>query len=655
MVKFPFELIQNQKDVVEKTYTILTIDDAKFATINAATGTGKSAMMAALIDKLQIPTIILSHNKILAKQLYDEFCGFYDPKHVNYFISHFEYYQAEAYVPSIDKYFEKETIVDKEIDRMRVRATRNIIKNPFSITVASVSAIFGAGFPLDYERNKVTIYKGMKISIYDFCSIIVKDMFYERVPQDMLDYFNQFSVIGDTIIMKGFDNEDIRIINAFDEIEKITINNIEYTDFDLYPAYHFFSQKDMMDKGLEQIEIDLENQVKFFTEQGKLLEARRIEDRVQYDISMIRELGYVRGMENYVSYFNPGDIIKERPYCLLDYYTIFHPANFLIILDESHVMIPQITGMIKAHMKLKDTLIDYGFRLPSCKYNRPLSYSEFLQVGEKYLFVSATPSDRELLLSGDNVVESFVRPTGIIEPEIFIKPLHNQIDTILQLLKEQKQTNSQTIILTLTIVSAEHLYEYLNRLGHNVVYIHGGIKPKERLIIFQQIRERKFDIIIGCNILREGIDLPAVSCVCVLDADKEGFLRNVRGLQQMCGRAARNVNGKIYLFADKITKSMQTFIDISDERRQQQIDYNELHNIVPKQIYKTSHNSEHKKEQQIPKRSFTFFEREINKSIKKKDFEYAAKLRNAYKEYYPLKFSLFKPKIEVDFSEFYNN
>ena len=650
----PFELTNNQLEIVDKICNSI-VKGEEYALLAAITGAGKTPIIAMIIDKLKIPTLIFSHNKILAHQLFEEAKIFNsEDTAINYFISHFSHYQAESYIPSIDKYFEKETIVDPEIDRQRILATADILKKDFSITVASVSCIFGAGYPIIFEENIWKIQKGDSLTVRQLSERLILKLFYQRVASvSDIKWYNQFCIIGDQIFLLDLKKNKVCITIAWDIIESITIvdyktnKKIEPAALDVYPAQHYFSIDSLKKSGLELLREDLQEQLTYLKKMGKMLEAMRLEQRTRFDMEMIEEIGYVNGMENYVKYFSPWNLIDNRPKCLLDYYRYKFGDKFLTIIDESPSSITQLKGLIKGQHTTKQTLIDFGFRLPSCQYNRPLSLDEFLEISSQKLFVSATPGPLEYeLTKKENVFSLYIRPTGIIEPEVFILPTHNQIDSILEVLSSEKNTSNQSLIITLTIKDSEHLNEYLMKLGYNCAYIHSKIKPKDRIKIFNDIRENKFQVVIGVQMMREGIDLPNLTNVFILDADKDGFLRNTRTLIQIAGRAARNMGGKVYLFADKMSKSMNEFLDNTTTKRELQQEHNKKYSITPTTVNK------HVKSKLLycepvtekEKMPLDYYKSEILKASKQQDFEYAIELRNNFKKFYPKQFSKFSLK-----------
>lgn len=651
MLTLPFKLTNAQEKLVDNICDSIERGN-EYTTLQSVVGSGKTPIWCAVIDRLKIPTLIFSHNKILAKQLYDEVRIFNsDDVPVNYFISHFEHYQAECYIPQIDKFFEKETIIDKEIDRQRVLATADIITTPFNITVASVSAIFGAGFPHLFEENTWTIKVGDKITIKEFATKLV-ELYYERVGSvNELKWYNQFVILGDRIFTKNLRRDTLIITLAWDTIEKIIIENhrtlkqSELGTLDVYPAQHCFTVEERRKTGIELLKQDLQEQVDYFRKLGKIAEAIRIEERTKFDIELIEEIGYVRGMENYVKYFSPWNLTNNRPTCLLDYYRHRFGNKFLTICEESHCGIPQVRGMVNGVLGTKQNLIDYGFRLPSCTWNRPLSLDEFLEVSAQKLFVSATPGKFELENTPSSSVFSlYLRPTAIVDPEVTILPVKTQLDSILEVLSSEKDTTNQSLILTFTKKDAEHLAEFLRNIGYNAVHLHSSIKPKERIQIFEKIRQNEFKVICGILCFKEGIDLPNLTNVFILDADKEGFLRNETSLTQMAGRAARNVNGKVYLFADVITKSIKAFLDGTHNKRKIQLQYNLDNNISPSTVKKHIPQVIQKTPKRKDKMPIGFYKEEIVKAAKNQEFEIAVELRDDFKFYYPKAFKSFSLK-----------
>jgi excinuclease ABC subunit B len=557
-------------------------------TLLGVTGSGKTFTVANVIQQVQRPTLILSHNKTLAAQLYGEFKQFFPNNAVEYFVSYYDYYQPEAYIPSTGTFIEKDLQINQEIEKLRLAATSALLSGRRDvIVVASVSCIYGIGNPTEFKNSILHLKKGDIVVRNQFLFRLVENL-YQRAGTDFQR--GQFRVSGDTVdIYLAYTDYALRIGFWGDEIETIAAIDPEsgktlekYEQIDIFPANLFVSSPDNTRQAITQIQDDLIPQVAAFKEEGKLEEAKRLEERVNYDLEMIRELGYCSGIENYSRYFDrrqPG----ERPFCLLDYF----PEDFLMVIDESHVTLPQVRGMYGGDRSRKINLIDYGFRLQAAIDNRPLKFDEFEGFLSNVIYVSATPADYEMLQSEGVVVEQLIRPTGLLDPLIEVHPSKNQIDHLIEHIQERRAVDERILVTTLTKRMAEELQKYLDRLGIPCRYIHSEIDTIERVEILRQLRLGDFDVLIGVNLLREGLDLPEVSLVAILDADKEGFLRNVRSLVQTVGRAARNVNGKVLMYADKITDSMQRTIEETARRRVTQEAYNLAHNQVPTALQKS--------------------------------------------------------------------
>jgi excinuclease ABC subunit B len=558
-----------------------------YQTLVGVTGSGKTFTMANVIERVQKPTLILSHNKTLAAQLYGEMKQFFPENAVEYFVSYYDYYQPEAYLPVTDTYIEKDLSINKEIEKLRLSTTSALLSGRKDVVVvSSVSCLYGIGNPEDFHANVTTVRVGEKISRNAFLHKLV-DAMYSRT--DVLFQRGNFRVKGDTVdVFPAYADEAVRIVFFGDEIEEIATFDPDtgYAIRDeqmavIYPATIFVTTKDSIQVAIRQIQDDLIAHIDFFKKQGKNLEAKRIEDRVTYDLEMIRELGYCPGIENYSRYFDrrlPG----SRPFCLIDYF----PDDFLMIIDESHVTMPQIHAMYGGDRSRKVTLVDFGFRLPAAIDNRPLKFEEFEDVVKQIIFVSATPADYELQKSEGVVVEQIIRPTGLLDPKIEVRPRSNQIDDLMEEIHLRSEKNERVLVTTLTKRMAEELTKYLNRLNIRCRYIHSDVETIERIQIMEDLRKGEFDVLVGINLLREGLDLPEVSLVAILDADKEGFLRSERSLTQTAGRAARNLNGTVIMYADTITDSMQKTIDAANYRRNKQNNYNVINGIVPTQIVK---------------------------------------------------------------------
>ncbi|KAF5055288.1 UvrABC system protein B [anaerobic digester metagenome] len=552
------------------------------------TGSGKTFTIANVIREVNRPALILSHNKTLAAQLYGEFKQFFPDNAVEYFVSYYDYYQPEAFIPSTNTYIEKDLSINDEIEKLRLSATSALLSGRRDvIVVSSVSCIYGIGNPDDFANNVIRLKTGDKISRNKLLWAFVEGL-YNRTEAEFSR--GNFRVKGDTVdIFPAYADYAVRIIFWDDEIESIESFNpsdgtvIEKLDrINIYPANIFVTSKEKMKDAIEQIQYDMMSQVEYFNETGKSLEARRLEDRVSYDIEMMRELGYCSGIENYSRYFD-GRSSGSRPFCLLDYF----PDDFITVIDESHVTVSQIRAMYGGDRSRKQTLVEYGFRLPSALDNRPLKFEEFEGMTGQTIYVSATPADFELQKSEGVVVEQLIRPTGLLDPPVEIRPSLNQVDDLLDEIARTVEAGGRTLVTTLTKRMAEELTKYLTKLDINCRYIHSDVDTIERVEILRDLRLGNFDVLVGVNLLREGLDLPEVSLVAILDADKEGFLRSERSLTQTAGRAARNINSKVIMYADKITDSMRRSIDETNRRREKQIAYNTANNIIPRQIIKS--------------------------------------------------------------------
>ena len=560
-------------------------------TLLGVTGSGKTFTVANVIQKVERPTLILSHNKTLAAQLYQEFKTFFPDNAVEYFVSYYDYYQPEAYLPSSDTYIEKDLSINDDIEKLRLSTTTSLLSGRKDvIVVSSVSCIYGIGNPVNFSNSIVTIEVGQKIARNLFLRQLV-DNLYSRTTTDLKR--GNFRVVGDTIdVHLAYADFGIRITFWGDEIDSIGIldlaNNkiLENQDqYIIYPANIFVTDKEEVKRSIFQIQDDLVKQIEFFNEIGKNLESKRIQSRVELDLEMIRELGYCSGIENYSRYFDnrkPGD----RPFCLLDYF----PEDFLMVIDESHVTISQIKAMYGGDRSRKVNLVDYGFRLPAALDNRPLKFEEFEQVHNQIIYVSATPAEYELTKCDGVVTEQLIRPTGLLDPKIKVKPKLNQVDDLLEEIRLVIEEGNRVLVTTLTKRMAEELDKYFAKIGIRSRYIHSDVDTLERVEILQDLRKGIFDVLIGVNLLREGLDLPEVSLVAILDADNEGFLRSERSLVQTVGRAARNINGRVIMYADRITKAMEITISETNRRREKQHEYNLLNGITPTQIFKSNEN-----------------------------------------------------------------
>jgi excinuclease ABC subunit B len=560
----------------------------RFQTLLGVTGSGKTMTVANVIREHGRPALVLSHNKTLAAQLYGELKSFFPHSAVEYFISYYDYYQPEAYVPSTDTYIEKDASINEDIDRLRLRATSSLMEREDVIIVATVSAIYGLGDPATYRATMVMVEKGQTIPRDEILRRLV-DIQYSR--NDVSFERGTFRVRGDTVeILPAYEEQGVRIEMWGDEVERISkINPLTGETIAaldraaIYPAKHFVTSRPTLERAIKDIQAELADRLKVLREQGKLLEAQRLESRTNFDIEMMLEIGTCAGIENYSRPLS-GRKAGERPACLFDYF----PEDFLVIVDESHVTLPQIGGMFNGDRARKLTLVEYGFRLPSALDNRPLMFDEFLSLTPRAIFVSATPGDLELQLSEGVVVEQIIRPTGLVDPEIEVRPVRGQVDDLLNEIRIRERRGERVLVTTLTKRMAEDLTDYLQQMGVRVRYMHSDIDAIERMEIVRGLRLGEFDVLVGINLLREGLDLPEVSLVAILDADQEGFLRSDRSLIQTVGRAARNINGRALFYADRVTGSMQRCIEETTRRRQLQMAYNQEHGITPRTISKSA-------------------------------------------------------------------
>ena len=617
----------------------------KFQTLLGVTGSGKTFTMANIIQSVQKPTLVLAHNKTLAGQLYSEFKEFFPENHVDYFVSYYDYYQPESYIPSSDTYIEKDASINDEIDKLRHSATASLFESKDVIIVSSVSCIYGLGDPIDYENMIISLRPGMQKSRDEVLKKLIK-MQYTRNEIDFKR--GTFRAKGDIVEIYPSDQSESAIRVEFwgDEIEKISeINPLTGKAIGtrnhvmIFPNSHYVTTKEKMDRAIGTIEEELEERIKFFKDQGKLIEAQRIEERTNFDIEMMKETGFCQGIENYSRHIS-GRKTGSPPFTLFDYF----PKDFLLLIDESHATIPQVRAMYNGDKARKDSLVNYGFRLPSAYDNRPLTFKEFEERINQVVFVSATPADYEKEHSKDNVVEQIIRPTGLLDPKIEVKPIENQIDDLIEQIRERTERNERVLVTTLTKKMAEDLTDYLKNVDIKVNYMHSDIKALERMEIIRNLRLGEFDVLVGINLLREGLDIPEVSLVAILDADKEGFLRSERSLIQTIGRAARNTNGKVIMYADELTDSMEKAISETNRRREIQMKYNKEHGITPQTINKSVRDTikatvledvsteyDIKEEQNIEE-IITKLTDEMLKCASKMEFEKAAELRDKIKE-----------------------
>ncbi|ATA68751.1 excinuclease ABC subunit B [Capnocytophaga cynodegmi] len=633
----------------------------KYQVLLGVTGSGKTFTVANVVQNVQRPTLVLAHNKTLAAQLYSEFKAFFPNNAVEYFVSYYDYYQPEAYIPTTGTYIEKDLSINEEIEKLRLSATSSLLSGRRDVlVVASVSCLYGIGNPIEFQKNVIAIKRGEVLPRTKFMHRLVQSL-YARTTADFIH--GNFRVKGDVVdVYPGYSDTPFRIHFFGDEIEEIEVfdpqtNKVleRYDSLNIYPANMFVTSPDVLQKAIWDIQQDLTKQVEYFKEIGKHLEAKRLEERTNFDLEMIRELGYCSGIENYSRYLD-GREPGSRPFCLLDYF----PDDFLMVIDESHVTIPQVHAMYGGDRSRKENLVEYGFRLPAALDNRPLKFEEFEALQNQVIYVSATPADYELQKTQGVYVEQIIRPTGLLDPEIEIRPSENQIDDLAEEIQLRVEKDERVLVTTLTKRMAEELTKYLTKIGVRCRYIHSDVDTLERVEIMQDLRRGLFDVLVGVNLLREGLDLPEVSLVAILDADKEGFLRSTRSLTQTVGRAARNVNGKAIMYADKITQSMQVTIDDTNYRREKQMNYNLRNGITPKPLNKKIENTlskspitefhydpSFKKEKEIQTELLS--QKEIEKKIretrklmetaaKELDFVKAAQYRDEIKKLEELKF-----------------
>lgn len=627
------------------------LDHERFQTLLGVTGSGKTFTVANVIQEIQKPTLVLAHNKTLAAQLYSEFKSFFPNNAVEYFVSYYDYYQPEAFLPVTGTYIEKDLAINDELERMRLSTTSSLLSGRRDIlVVASVSCLYGIGNPVEFQKNVIALELDQEISRTQLLHRLVQSL-YARTEADFTP--GTFRIKGDTVdVFPSYSEQPFRIHFFGDEIEDIEVFDPitqqvleKYKQLTIYPANMFVTSPDVLQGAIWEIQQDLVKQVDYFKEIGKHLEAKRLEERTNFDLEMIRELGYCSGIENYSRYLD-GRAPGTRPFCLLDYF----PQDYLMVVDESHVTLSQVHAMYGGDRSRKENLVEYGFRLPAALDNRPLKFEEFEAMQNQVIYVSATPADYELEKSEGVVVEQLIRPTGLLDPEIEVRPTENQIDNLMEEVHLRIEKDERILVTTLTKRMAEELAKYFTKVGIRCRYIHSDIDTLERVEIMQDLRKGLFDVLIGVNLLREGLDLPEVSLVAILDADKEGFLRSHRSLTQTVGRAARNVNGKAIMYGDKITNSMQKTIDETSYRRQKQIAYNLANNLVPTALNKKISSElvkadyEMERQSQLAAESFIKYETkaDIEKAIREKrktmelaakelDFILAAKLRDEIK------------------------
>ena len=645
-----FKLVSEYKPTGDQPQAIEYLSNGieegkKFQTLLGVTGSGKTFTMANIIQKVQKPTLVLAHNKTLAGQLYSEFKEFFPENNVEYFVSYYDYYQPEAYVPSSDTYIEKDASINDEIDKLRHSATASLFETRDVIVVASVSCIYGLGDPIDYEHMIISLRPGMQVER----NTVLKKLINMQYTRNELDFKRgTFRAKGDVVEIYPSDEGETAVRVSFwgDEVEKIDVINpltgkVEGTrnHVMIFPNSHYVTTADKMERAIRTIQEELQERIKYFKDNGKLLEAQRIEERTNFDIEMMKETGFCQGIENYSRHIS-GREAGSPPFTLFDYF----PKDFLLLIDESHATIPQVRAMYNGDRARKETLVNYGFRLPSAFDNRPLKFEEFEERINQVVFVSATPGDYEKEHSKERVVEQIIRPTGLLDPKIDVKPVENQVDDLIEQIRERTEKSERVLVTTLTKKMAEDLTSYLEGLDIKVRYMHSDIKALERMEIIRDLRMGKFDVLVGINLLREGLDIPEVSLVAILDADKEGFLRSERSLIQTIGRAARNTDGKVIMYADELTPSMEKAISETNRRRAIQEKYNKDNNITPTTIKKavretikatyqidTTKDEVIKKDEDI-KDAINRLTDEMLKYAQNLEFEKAAELRDKIKE-----------------------
>ncbi|MCL4132033.1 UNVERIFIED_CONTAM: hypothetical protein GTU68_017733 [Idotea baltica] len=643
-IESEFKPTGDQPQAIKKLVEGLNTNE-KYQTLLGVTGSGKTFTAANVIEEVQRPTLVLAHNKTLAAQLYSEFKQFFPDNAVEYFVSYYDYYQPEAYIPVSGVYIEKDLSINEEIEKMRLSTTSSLLSGRRDVlVVASVSCLYGIGNPVEFQKNVISIERDQVISRTKLLHQLVQSL-YSRTEAEFKH--GNFRIKGDTVdIFPSYADDAFRIHFFGDEIEDIESFNIvtnqvveKYDRLNIYPANMFVTSPDVLQNAIKDIQDDLVKQHDYFKEIGKHLEAKRLKERTEFDLEMIRELGYCSGIENYSRYLD-GRAPGTRPFCLIDYF----PDDFLMVVDESHVTISQVHAMYGGDRSRKENLVDYGFRLPAAMDNRPLKFEEFEAIQNQVIYVSATPADYELEKCDGVYVEQVIRPTGLLDPIIEVRPSLNQIDDLIEEIHLRIEKDERTLVTTLTKRMAEELTKYLDRIQIRCRYIHSDVDTLERVEIMQDLRKGLFDVLVGVNLLREGLDLPEVSLVAILDADKEGFLRSARSLTQTVGRAARNLNGKAIMYADKITKSMQKTMDETEYRREKQIAYNTKHNLKPRALNKSLDNVLSKNSVTAEPESEYLSKPELEKKIREKrkmmeeaakalDFIIAAKLRDEIKSY----------------------
>ena len=635
-IKSSFKPTGDQPEAIDQIYEGFN-NNFNYQTLQGVTGSGKTFTVANVVERLQKPTLVLAHNKTLAAQLYSEFKSFFPENAVEYFVSYYDYYQPEAYIPSSGLYIEKDLSINDEIEKLRLSTTSSLLSGRRDIiVVASVSCLYGIGNPNEFKNNMIQISEKQLIPKRKLLRDLVKGLYSRttgvfsrgnfRVKGDIVDVFPGYSDVAYKIYFFGDEIEEIEVFNPIDNSNLGKVENLR-----IFPANIFVTSENQLENAIKNIQFDLKDQIDFFKDMGRNLEAKRIEERTNFDLEMIKELGYCSGIENYSRYLD-GRSPGTRPFCLLDYF----PNDYIMVVDESHVTISQVHAMYGGDRSRKENLVEYGFRLPAALDNRPLKFEEFEQLQSQVLYVSATPSDYEFKKSNGVFIEQIIRPTGLLDPVIDVRKSKNQIDDLIEEIQKRIESKERTLVTTLTKRMAEELSNYLAKIRIKSRYIHSDVETLERVEIMQGLRKGDFDVLIGVNLLREGLDLPEVSLVVILDADKEGFLRSNRSLTQTIGRAARNVNGKSILYADKITDSMKKTIDETNYRREKQQEYNKVNNIVPRQIEKTLDNALAKKVDSKIEKKIKTDEESIyllpKKKIEKKIRETRKKMEQAAKD-----------------------